>query len=150
MKYIIIIMISSMVGYLTNKIAILLIFRPYNRKKFLPYISPGIIPKSKKELAYKVSEVLKKKILTNSRIKKKIIDAFPYMEFIDNMNPGFIEEIIYSLRIQAIAKESINRLSNKEIENMIRDITDQYFTYIEILGGVIGFLIGITECFMIF
>jgi uncharacterized membrane protein YheB (UPF0754 family) len=61
MKFIIPILVGAIIGYITNWLAIKMLFRPYNEKEFLgihiPF-TPGLIPKEKSRIAKSVGETI--------------------------------------------------------------------------------------------
>ena len=66
--------IGSIIGYITNYVAIKLLFRPYKSIKIknILIFPQGVIPREKKLLAKKVGEVVKEFILSEEEIKKII------------------------------------------------------------------------------
>jgi uncharacterized membrane protein YheB (UPF0754 family) len=60
-------LIGAVIGYFTNWLAIKMLFRPREEKRFfgipLPF-TPGLIPKERRRLAQKVGETLSAKVLT--------------------------------------------------------------------------------------
>lgn len=70
-KLVVIVLIGGMIGWMTNKIAIKMLFRPVNPKKILFFTFQGVFPKRKDVMAEKLavtieSELLSKENLMNS------------------------------------------------------------------------------------
>ena len=67
--------IGAFIGYITNYIAIKMLFRPYNEKRIfgkkVPF-TPGIIPKRKPEIAKAVANAVCGTLLTKDDIEKEI------------------------------------------------------------------------------
>ena len=64
--------VGAVIGYVTNYIAIKLLFRPYKPIKFfnVTIFPQGVIPREKEALAQKVGNLVKEYILSEEEIKK--------------------------------------------------------------------------------
>lgn len=189
--YIILIMgmIGGIIGYITNKLAIKLIFRPIKPIK-IPILNIeiiGLIPKRKNEIAIKIGEIIQEEFISIDDIlkdliteddKAKIVDYIKYKvslivdekatlipSYIKSIIKGYIDEIIETevnnsidelseeivakahqrINIQQIVENKVNELDLIELENIILSIADNELKHIEILGLVLGFLIGIIQ-----
>ncbi|NPA10884.1 MAG: DUF445 family protein [Epsilonproteobacteria bacterium] len=67
--------IGALIGYVTNYVAIKLLFRPYNPVKIgnFTVFPQGVIPREKETLAKKVGSVVKEYILSEEEIKKIVL-----------------------------------------------------------------------------
>lgn len=83
MKYIIGILVGAVIGYITNWLAIKMLFRPHEEKRIfgikVPF-TPGLIPKERKRIAKSVGEaigahLLTKETILNSLCSDKIKEA---------------------------------------------------------------------------
>ena len=177
--------ISGLIGYLTNYLAIKSLFYP--RKKVLFFW--GLLPKRQDEISKKISFVVEeylfdkkdisKNLLTtqnkNLIIKrlKKIIDenlvskipamfqgfAKPLIEdFFENKKEKLIQilekEIVPNLtkniNIQKIVYEKLKKYQVSNLEKIIKNIANKELRFIEILGGILGFIIGVIQVLLFF
>ncbi|WP_042682848.1 DUF445 family protein [Anaerosalibacter massiliensis] len=106
MRFIIPILVGAIIGYITNWLAIKMLFRPYEEKKILglhiPF-TPGLIPKEK------------------SRIAKSVGDTIGvYL-----LSPEIVTEAIYSDKINNQLREWVEHNINKfkETNKSIKDFT---------------------------
>ena len=181
--------VGGLIGWITNILAIKLLFRPIKPIK-IPILNIeiiGLIPKRKKEIALNIGEVISKEILSsddilnkafssddgnefNSYIINKIKNiinekleiiplpfrmmASPYIDDILNKEvPSALNEITDDLmnkakekiNIQEMVEEKINELDLEELESIIISIAKKELKHIEILGLVLGALIGIVQ-----
>lgn len=109
MKSIITILICALIGYVTNYIAIKMLFRPYKEIRIFGFripFTPGVIPKGKSRIAKSVSEVIDNYIITKDSIKE-IIKA-------DNIR----------INIKNMIKKEIISLSksSKSINEVLKDL----------------------------
>ena len=63
-------LVYSVTGVLTNHIALLMLFRPYKKKRYLPYFSPGVVTKKKPEFALNIADFIKDNMLNDESLKK--------------------------------------------------------------------------------
>lgn len=127
--YLISVIAGFLVGFLTNWLAILSLFRP--RKKILGF--QGLIPKYKEDIGKKVGE--KAHLIMPDSFKK--ILKIP-----------FVGEKIESVFKNSVANE-IAKMSDKELEKIVRDVAGRELKFIQILGGLIGMFVGLIQAFLI-
>ncbi|MDK0736535.1 DUF445 family protein [Clostridium perfringens] len=106
--YIIGALIGAVIGYITNWLAIKMLFRPREAKYIfgmkLPF-TPGLIPKEKSRIANKVGETVGTHLLNSDSLSKALKD--------DKIKAKFNE----------VAKEKINQIinSNSTLENSLKN-----------------------------
>ena len=181
--------VGGLIGWVTNILAIKLLFRPIKPIK-IPILNIeilGLIPKRKNEIASNIGEVISNELLSiddileqalnnsngenfNSYIIDKIKNiineklniipmpfrmmAAPYIDEILNKEvPSAINEISSDLLlkakenvdIQAIVEEKINELDLEQLEEIIIKVAKKELKHIEILGLVLGSVIGVLQ-----
>ncbi len=68
-----------------------------------------------------------------------------------DMLNSYIEHFESSVDIEAMITEKFSQLSSDRLEQVMNDILSKEFKFIEILGGVIGFVVGLAQaCILIF
>jgi uncharacterized membrane protein YheB (UPF0754 family) len=117
--------IGFLIGYLTNKLALYMLFHP--RKEIFGF--QGIIPKRKEKLANSISE--------------NIHLVFPE-EYKKVLKIPFVGSLIDAKVKQSISS-TIQKMSNEDLERLIKNIVKRELFFIELLGGIVGLLIGITQ-----
>jgi len=97
-----------------------------------------------KKIEQKMPEIVEELILSvesllrESRIKEKILSA------VDNQ----IESILASIDIKTLVTERIDSLDMEHVERIILDVMSDQFKWINVFGGLLGFLIGLFQsCF---
>ena len=189
LKVIVMAIIGGCIGYITNKLAIKLIFRPINPIK-IPILNIeilGLIPKRKKEIAKNIGDIIQREFISVNEILENIIDENDKVRIITyikgkvriiieerailipspirQMLQGYIENIVEEefseyinelskdivhkaqdrINIQEIVENKINELDLYELENIILSIAEKELKHIEVLGLILGFLIGIVQ-----
>lgn len=183
-------MVGAIIGWVTNMLAIKLIFRPLNPIN-IPVINVsihGLIPKRKGELAKSIGEIVEKEFVSIEEIIEKFLHEQNKSEIIFNIKrkikkvvdqklppiipttfkiliSNYIDEIIdqeaeklfnemtetmvhkaiSSIKIAQIIEEKINEFELDKLEQIILAIAKKELKHIEVLGGVIGFIIGLLQ-----
>lgn len=120
--YIIGALIGAVIGYITNWLAIKMLFRPREAKYIfgmkLPF-TPGLIPKEKSRIANKVGETVGTHLLNSDSLSKALKD--------DKIKAKFNE----------VAKEKINQIinSNSILENSLKNTLGE--NYYALKGNMI-------------
>jgi len=71
-------------------------------------------------------------LLNENRIKQKILTAVD----------GQIENILSSIDVKKLVSDRIDSLDMLRVERIILDVMSQQFKWVELFGGVLGFLLG--------
>ncbi len=70
-------LVSALIGYFTNWVAIRMLFRPHREKRFLririPF-TPGLIPRKRKELAESIGQAVGEHLVTEEAIAERFAD----------------------------------------------------------------------------
>lgn len=188
-------LIGAVIGWITNVIAIKLLFRPYNiiRIPIINWELQGLIPKRQKDIAAAIANVVSSELITGhdvvtslareeikekvvkkvrKLVEERVVDRLPFMlpqvlqtalaEYVSNLlaqevanaldNP---EHVLSSEDIQDIKSEISLIVENKilsfemqRLETIIQSLAKTELRHIELLGGVLGLLIGLLQGFI--
>ncbi|HSN65415.1 MAG TPA: DUF445 family protein [Fusibacter sp.] len=189
-KLIFLALVGALIGWLTNVIAIKLLFRPINPMgiKGTPFMIQGLIPKRKGEIAKSIGDVISEELVSMEVIVDQIIEDMDKKQIVEiikekivivanekmpslipSMFKGMIiqniesmidengEQIVTELgeklshkAIEAIdiskmVEDQINAFDFVKIEQMTLKIASTELKHIEVLGGVLGFIIGLLQ-----
>ncbi|WP_300357919.1 DUF445 family protein [Fusobacterium sp.] len=129
LKCFLLILIGAMIGWVTNFIAVKMLFRPYKEMNFIFFKIQGLLPKRKNQIGEGIAEVVDKELISikdiiskispedieenigvivdkilESRLKEEIVKNFPMAAFF--LSDSMLE------KIKGIIRESI--LDNKD------------------------------------
>jgi uncharacterized membrane protein YheB (UPF0754 family) len=99
-------LIGAAIGYITNAIAITMLFRPHNEKRLLSIripMTPGIIPKQRNELSESVGNMVSRELLTEDAIRKQIRSKL-FLKSIKSSIKSFLDLIIETPIIELKAR----------------------------------------------
>lgn len=195
-KYLIAPFICALIGWLTNYLAIKMLFHPRKPIKILGWRLQGIFPKRQKELAFSLGNLVEKELISHQDIQRVVSNP----EFVSGFNKilidyfrDFLTRKVVSLHpmvamfLSADVLESIQKLLAKETEKHLPEILENIstqlensldfkevvrtrvelfsmekleqvlftimrkeFRFIEIMGAILGFVIGIFQSLFIF
>lgn len=182
--------IGAFIGWITNYLAIKLLFHPRQPIDLKILVLHGIFPKNKKKLATRLGDIVQKDLISVSDIKSKFItpesihsmgvqisshvenairEKLHSTKFaqtvipegiimtihtmivsdIENTLPKVIEQYLGKLEenldIKKMVYEKVNEFSDDKLENLILAITSKEFKFIEVVGAVLGFIIGLIQ-----
>ena len=129
-------LVGGIIGYITNDLAIKMLFRPrkaiYIRKWHVPF-TPGLIPQQKERIAVSIGKVISKQLLNAETIKKTIVSEATLQVIRDKIN-GLLESIKTDSRlVQEVlgdyveeekilsCKETIKELGSKLLLEKIKE-----------------------------
>ncbi|SKA84777.1 Uncharacterized membrane protein YheB, UPF0754 family [Caloramator quimbayensis] len=106
MKFIIPALVGALIGYITNYLAIKMLFRPYEEVKILGFkipFTPGLIPKEKNRIAKSVGEAVGVHLLTSDTIVETL-----FSERVNDEIKSYIEKKLLFIK-----------QSNKKIKDVL-------------------------------
>lgn len=187
--------IAAITGWITNYLAIKMLFHPKKKIKLLFFSIQGIFPKRQDVLAERLGKIVSSELFSFKDIKdrftststaieiNKVLDekledfldvklktALPmlamflnketrakikdtlHMEF-QNILPDILnkysEKLERDIDIEHIVAQKVTAFSSDKLEQILFSIMKKEFKFIEILGGVLGFMIGIIQLLII-
>jgi len=183
--------ISAFIGWITNWVAIKMLFHPREPKKILGITFHGIFPKRQRQFAEKLGKLVSAEFLSFDDIEQKISDplnlkkVMPMIEdhvddflrvklsqempvlsmfigdkTINTLKKTFMQEIEilfpqimkqYALNLKTeldlehIVIKKVAAFSSDKLEEVLYQIMSKEFRFVEIIGAVIGFIIGLVQ-----
>ena len=72
-RFILLVLIGGLIGWITNKVAIKMLFRPINPHKFLGITIQGVFPKRKDQMAISLADTIEKELLSKEVIMNQLL-----------------------------------------------------------------------------
>lgn len=121
--------VGAVIGYLTNYLAVKMLFRPYNPimigKIRLPF-TPGIIPKRKQSLAEAIGSTVGEKLLTGSDVENALLSEPLKAAAVNNITDSLYEIMennsLEKLGGNAVGKDETAAVKNKVAEFLTEKI----------------------------
>jgi uncharacterized membrane protein YheB (UPF0754 family) len=182
--------IAALIGYITNYIAVRMIFRPHKPVRLMGITFHGLVPKRQKEIAASLGSMIERDLFSHEDIHRALqssetteeaskflseqVDLFanrmvsqnpmigafiqgPLLDQIKTMLqsqmadrfPQFMERVVerveHRLDVSAIVQAKIEAFDLGKLESIINEISRRELKAIEVLGGVLGFLVGLIQ-----
>ena len=184
-------LISAFIGWVTNWVAIKMLFHPREPKKILGITFHGIFPKRQQQFAEKLGKLVSAEFLSFDDIEQKIsnpenlkkimpmienhmddflrnrlgaempvISMFIGDKTISKLKESFMKEIEVlfpqvmkqyatnlkdELDLEQIVIKKVAGFSSDKLEEVLYQIMSKEFRFVEIIGAVIGFIIGALQ-----
>jgi uncharacterized membrane protein YheB (UPF0754 family) len=183
--------IGALIGWLTNYIAIKMLFHPRNEVRIFFIPIQGVFPKRQKDFARRLGQIVSEELISvedlTTHLKEKATSevilnhiaerleegiasrlprAFPMLamfmssdvadkvkgfllEQIGSLNEELIDrlsgQIEEELDIHRIVEEKVAAFSSDKLEEILFSIMRREFKFVEMVGAVLGFLIGVAQ-----
>lgn len=131
--------ISALIGWLTNFIAVKMIFRPRKEINFLGIKIIGLLPKRKNDLAKKIAETVERELISHKDIKAIVQSEEFHTKTVDVLRSKIDEFLcskVYSnpLLTMFVSPETTSRLTDTimyELEKEIPTVINSLFESVE-------------------
>jgi uncharacterized membrane protein YheB (UPF0754 family) len=183
--------ISAFIGWVTNWVAIKMLFHPRKPYRFLGITVQGIFPKRQRQFAERLGRMVSEELLSFSDIesrvtspenlrrlmpvvekhvdeflRQRLTELFPvismfigertieelkthFMAELERIFPMLMQRYMTNLRteldLEKIVVDKVSALSSDRLEALLMSVMSREFRFVEILGGVLGFLIGLLQ-----
>ncbi len=183
--------ICALIGWVTNYLAVKMLFRPHHPIKVWFLEIQGIFPKRQKALARNLGQLVEGELLSHEDVKRVIEDP-RFLRSFKEMASEYVEELLASklsaihpmagmllggsmgervktmltdeiasliprvieitsqqieeqLDFSAIVQQKVEDFSMDRLEHILFSIMSKEFKFIEVVGAVLGFLIGVLQ-----
>ena len=132
--------VSAVIGWLTNLVAVRMIFRPRKPFRLLGLEIVGLVPKRRSELARKIGETVERELISHRDIQN-LINTPLFHEEVNGLLGKKIDEFINNnlrsnpligMFLSATVTGTIRDVLAKEIQKMIPDAMEQMFKRVEL------------------
>jgi len=184
-------LVGAFVGYLTNVLAIRMLFRPRRPVRVLGLTIHGLIPRRRRELALAIGRtvaehlvtpedirrvlagdevqaaftrtleehigrLLRERLIRGNAVMQRILNeavlatlqralAREVMRVVPGLLDLFTERLEEYVSIKDIVVERVEQFEQDRIETIVRQIAQRELTAIEVLGGILGLVIGLIQ-----
>ena len=118
-RLVLLIVIGGLIGYITNKVAIRMLFRPVNPVKILFITIQGVFPKRKDQMAISLADTIEQELLSKEVIMDKILSQ----EKIDKLKEYIKETLI--TQVSSKIPPMFKMFMGSDPEEMVRNLLDK-------------------------
>jgi uncharacterized membrane protein YheB (UPF0754 family) len=184
-------LISAFIGWVTNWVAIKMLFHPKEPVRVLGITFQGIFPKRQQQFAQKLGKLVSNELLSFGDIEQKITspdnlkkimpvvekhideflhtklkEVFPmismfigektisqlktvFMNELESIFPVLMQNYMNNLQqeldLEQIVVGRVSAFSSDKLESILYQIMAKEFRFVEIIGGVLGYIIGLIQ-----
>ena len=195
-QLLVMVLISGAIGWITNWVAIKMLFRPHKEINFGLFKIQGLIPKRKAEIGTGIASIIQNELISvkdvisnidreefskrlnkliddvlDKNLKKKVKEKFPLLQmfFTDKVAKDIgntIKEIVMenqekifeifsnyaeeNIDFEVIISDKISNFSLNKLEEIITFLAKKELKHIEIIGAILGMLIGAVQYLITF
>lgn len=189
-------LISALIGWITNYVAIKMLFHPRRPIRLIFFTVQGILPRRQADIAVQLGRIVATDLLSSQDLISRLTNdrsRAVYRTFVDAEADKFIRDKLYSsvplsriflrsktvarlksslvnelvaqlphlvdrltepttgsLDIQQMVETQVRGFSTDRLETMLHDMLANEFRFIEMLGAILGFIIGTVQMLWIF
>ena len=193
-QLLVMVLISGAIGWITNWVAIKMLFRPHKEINFGLFKIQGLIPKRRAEIGTGIANIIQNELISvkdvisnidrvefskrlndliddvlDKNLKKKVKEKFPLLQmfFSDKVAKDVgntIKEIVMenqekifeifsnyaeeNIDFEVIISDKISNFSLDKLEEIITLLAKKELKHIEVIGAVLGVLIGAIQYFI--
>ena len=190
-QLLVMVLISGAIGWITNWVAIKMLFRPHREINFGLFKIQGLIPKRKAEIGTGIANIIQNELISvkdvisnidreefskrlnkliddvlDKNLKKKVKEKFPLLQmfFTDKIAKDIgntIKEIVMenqekifeifsnyaeeNIDFEIIISDKISNFSLDKLEEIITLLAKRELKHIEVIGAILGMLIGAVQ-----
>ena len=195
-QLLVMVLISGAIGWITNWVAIKMLFRPHKEINFGLFKIQGLIPKRKAEIGTGIASIIQNELISvkdvisnidreefskrlnkliddvlDKNLKKKVKEKFPFLQmfFTDKIAKDVgntIKDIIMgnqekifeifsnyaeeNIDFEVIISDKISNFSLDKLEEIITLLAKRELKHIEVIGAILGMLIGAVQYLITF
>jgi uncharacterized membrane protein YheB (UPF0754 family) len=125
--------VSAMIGWFTNWVAIKSLFRPYKTVNILGFNFLGVIPKRKALLAKKIGEVVEEFLVNHEDISKKFSEPESIEKIKLRVIPIISSKILDNVpaMMKMIAEPIVKQVLEKEADDIIIKVGNELVLHLE-------------------
>jgi uncharacterized membrane protein YheB (UPF0754 family) len=132
-------LISALIGWITNYVAVKMIFRPRKPWKFLGITIQGLIPRRQHELALKLGETVEKKLVSHKDVQQVLLGPEStrlVLRLIEGQIDTFMTQRLANNPLIAMfvkneAVDNIKRLLIEQLEGNIPELMEKLIDGVE-------------------
>jgi len=189
-------LVCTFIGWLTNYLAIRMLFHPRKGVRVFGLNFQGILPKRQKELARKLGQLVEEELVNHQDIRRavsnpqfqdrlrvlirlyvhrfihsKLTAIHPMLasllkgtfldklvelivaevqSFIPDMIEEASEELESRFNFQQLVQDKVESFSTEKIEAMFFSLMRKEFWFIELVGGLLGLVVGTAQSVLMF
>lgn len=141
-RFILLVLIGGLIGWLTNKVAIKMLFRPVNPHKVLGITFQGVFPRRKDQIAVSLAEIIETELLSKDVLMDQLFDQDKLESVKDRLKSVIVEKLSEAIPpmaamfiggdIKGFVKKYIDKHGDEIFDALFKELKDLSFDQIDI------------------
>ncbi|MDD3129451.1 MAG: DUF445 family protein [Candidatus Izemoplasmatales bacterium] len=131
-RFILLVVIGGLIGWLTNKVAIKMLFRPINPHKFLGLTFQGVFPRRKDEIAVSLADIIETELLSKDVLMDQLLDEEKLDIIKDRLKTVIVEKLseaipsVLSMMLGGDVKGFVRKYIDKHGDEIFNQLIDEF------------------------
>jgi uncharacterized membrane protein YheB (UPF0754 family) len=131
-RFILLVLIGGLIGWLTNKIAIKMLFRPINPHKVLGITFQGVFPRRKDKIAMSLADIIEQELLSKEVIMSKILSEDKIASIKERLKKVIVDKLseaipsVISMFIGGDTRSFIEKYIDKHGDEIFSQMLDEF------------------------
>jgi uncharacterized membrane protein YheB (UPF0754 family) len=131
-RFVLLVLIGGLIGWLTNKIAIKMLFRPINPHKVLGITFQGVFPRRKDKIAMSLADIIEQELLSKEVIMSKILSEDKIASIKERLKKVIVDKLseaipsVISMFIGGDTRSFIEKYIDKHGDEIFSQMLDEF------------------------
>jgi len=131
-RFILLVLIGGLIGWLTNKVAIKMLFRPINPHKVLGITFQGVFPRRKDKIAMSLADIIEQELLSKEVIMSKILSEDKIASIKERLKKVIVDKLseaipsVISMFIGGDTRSFIEKYIDKHGDEIFSQMLDEF------------------------
>lgn len=127
LRFVLLVLIGGLIGYITNKVAIKMLFRPVNPHKILGITFQGVFPRRKEQMAISLADIIEEELLSKEVIMDQLLGDKKLDAIKEKLKDTLVEKLAEAIppMLAMMLGGDVRKFITKYIDNHGDELFDQ-------------------------
>ncbi len=132
LRFVLLVLIGGLIGWITNKVAIKMLFRPINPHKILGVTFQGVFPRRKDQMAISLADTIEKELLSKEVIMDQLLGEEKLEAIKSKLKETLIEKLVEAIPpvvamfLGGDVRSFVTKYINKNGDEMFEQMVDEF------------------------
>jgi len=142
LRFTLLVMIGGLIGWITNKVAIKMLFRPVNPHKIFGVTFQGVFPRRKDQMAISLADIIEKELLSKEVIMDQLLGEEKLNTIKERLKEALIEKLVQAIppgiamfiggNVQGFVSKYIDKNGDEIFDQMVDEFRSVGFDNLDI------------------
>ena len=132
LRFVLLVLIGGLIGWITNKVAIKMLFRPVNPHKILGLTFQGVFPRRKDQMAISLADTIERELLSKEVIMNQLLGEEKLDLIKEKLKEAIVEKLVeaippmVALFVGGDVKGFVTKHIEKNGDEMFEQMVDEF------------------------